>query len=114
MMSHLTYPGCPLFHYTGVVIWAFLTLVGIVCLCSLTVRLWKRHVSVRFHNLFYIVFGFFPSRKGWGVSSYEIRNRIPRWRYRYFTRGRGKGHFGRLACRVMVARAWKERKKNRK
>lgn len=57
-MSHLTYPGCPLFHYTGVVIWAFLTLVGIVCLCSLTVRLWKRHVSVRFHNLFYIVFGF--------------------------------------------------------
>ena len=46
MMSHLTYPGCPLFHYTGVVIWAFLTLVGIVCLCSLTVRLWKRHVSV--------------------------------------------------------------------
>lgn len=75
-MSYLTYPGCPLFHYTGVVIWAFLTLVGIVCLCSLTVRLWKRHVSVRFHNLFYIVFGFFPSRKGWGVSSYEIRNRI--------------------------------------
>jgi len=95
-----------LVYFTGVVAWILIGLWVLYMLYRCLWPLWDREICPSFHNLRFAIFG--KSRKD--KSYYEMWSDMPKWRYRYFTRGNGKRFFGRCAMKRLIREARKESK----
>ena len=97
-----------IFYLTGVVVWFFIgTLVAGFLLLAFC-HWYDREVLPSLGNLRFAIFG-----KPWNerATYYNIWAGKAKWKYRYYTRGRGNRHFARLAMKRLVYEARKESRK---